>query len=98
MKNIVIVARVKVKDEFKDEVYDELIKLHEATHKYDEGCIQYDLHKDLDDKNSFTFVETWENQEFLLAHEKKEHFINFVSKIENKIDSLKIKKLEKVEL
>lgn len=97
MKNIVIVATVKVKDGFKDEVYSELVKLHEMTHKYDEGCIQYDLHKNLDDENSFTFIETWENPEFLSAHEKKEHFITFVSKIENKIDGLTINKLEKVE-
>lgn len=96
MRNIVIVATINVKNEFIDEVYDELIKLYKATHKYDEGCIQYELHKDLSYENSFTFVETWENQEFLLAHEKKEHFTTFVSKIENKIDALDIKKLEKV--
>jgi quinol monooxygenase YgiN len=97
MKNIVIVATVKVKDGFKDEVYSELLKLHEATHKHDEGCIQYDLHKDLEDENSFTFIETWESAELLSEHEKKEHFLTFVSKIENKIDGLTINKLEKVE-
>ena len=97
MKNIVIVAKIEVKEEFRNEVYNELLKLHESTHKNDEGCIQYDLHKDLGDENSFTFVETWQNAEFLSAHEKKEHFITFVSKIENKIDGLTINKLEKVD-
>jgi quinol monooxygenase YgiN len=97
MKNIVIVATVKVKDGFKDEVYNELVKLHEATHKNDEGCIQYDLHKDLEDENSFIFIETWQSSELLSEHEKKEHFLTFVSKIENKIDGLTINKLEKVE-
>ncbi len=95
MKNIVIIATLKIKKEFKDEVYHELVKLHEATHKYDKGCIQYDLHRDIDDENSFTFIETWENKEFLSAHEKKEHFQNFVSNIEKKIDSLTINKLIK---
>lgn len=98
MKNIIIVATIKVKAGFKDEVYSELLKLHVATHKYDKGCIQYDLHKDLSDENSFTFVETWENAEFLAEHEKKEHFINFVSKVENKIDALTISKLEKLDI
>ena len=74
MKNIVIVASIKVKEAFKDEVYNELLKLHKATHEFDEGCMQYDLHKDLSDENSFTFVETWENAEFLSKHEEKEHF------------------------
>lgn len=98
MKNIVIVANIKVKTGFKDEVYSELLKLHSATHKFDKGCIQYDLHKDLSDENSFTFLETWENAEFLAEHEKREHFINFVSKIENKIDALTINKLEKLDI
>lgn len=98
MKNIVIVATVKVKDEFKDEVYSELLKLHESTHKHDEGCIQYDLHKDLDDKNSFTFVETWENAKYLDEHMKKEHFLQFVQFVDGKLESMDIQKLEKVEI
>lgn len=98
MKNIVIVANIKVKEGFKDEVYSELVKLYEATHKYDEGCIQYKLHKDLSDKNSFTFIETWENPAFLALHEEKEHFKTFVVKIENKIENLTISKLEKLDI
>ena len=96
MKNIIIVATIKVKAGFKDEVYSELLKLHVATHKYDKGCIQYDLHKDLSDENSFTFVETLENQELLDAHMTKEHFLAFVKKVENKLENLEISKLEKL--
>ncbi len=98
MEKIVIVAKIKIKKEFKDEVFSELVKLYKATHKYDEGCIQYELHKDLEDENSFTFVETWENSDFLALHEKKEHFQVFVSKIENKIEALTISKLEKLDI
>ncbi|MDD2894380.1 MAG: putative quinol monooxygenase [Aliarcobacter sp.] len=98
MKNIVIIATIKVKDGFKDEVYNELVKLHKATHELDEGCIQYDLHKDLADENSFTFVETWQSAGFLVLHEEKEHFKTFVSNIENKIDGLTINKLEKLDI
>ena len=98
MKNIVIVAKIKVKEEFRNEVYNELLKLHESTHKNDEGCIQYDLHKDLGDENSFTFVETWQNAEFLSLHEQKDHFKSFVLKIENKIENLEINKLEKIDI
>jgi quinol monooxygenase YgiN len=98
MKNIVIVATIKVKDGFKDVVFNELKNLYKATHKFDVGCIQYDLHKDLDDENSFTFVETWENQELLSAHEEKEHFLSFVATIKDKIELLTINKLEKVDI
>jgi len=98
MKNIVIIASIKIKDGFKDEVYNELLKLYASTHEFDEGCLQYDLHKDLADENSFTFVETWQSAEFLALHEQKEHFKTFVSKIENKIDALTINKLEKLDI
>ena len=98
MKNIVIVANIKVKEEFKDEVYSELVKLYKATHKYDEGCIQYELHKDLSDKNCFTFVETWQSAEFLALHEQKEYFKTFVAKNEKKIENLAISKLEKLDI
>lgn len=98
MKNIVIVASIKVKAGFKDEVYNELLKLYKATHKFDKGCIQYDLHKDLSDENSFTFIETWENSAFLALHEEKEHFKTFVAKIGNKIENLAISKLEKLDI
>ena len=98
MKNIVIVASIKVKEAFKDEVYNELLKLHKATHEFDEGCIQYDLHKDLSDENSFTFVETWENAKFLSKHEEKEHFKIFVTNIDGKIENLNIQKLEKLDI
>ena len=98
MNKIVIVAKLKVKKEFFDEVYKELIKLHTNTHKYDEGCIQYDLHEDIEDKYSFTFIETWENEESLSKHEKKEHFITFVGSVENKLESLTIDKLSKLDI
>jgi len=96
MKNIVIVASIKVKDEFKDEVYNELVKLHAQTHKNDEGCIQYDLHRNLEDPNSFTFIETWENAELLDAHMQTKHFLSFVKNTENKVEDLKLSKLENI--
>lgn len=98
MKNIVIVAKIKIKEEFVDTLYQELVELHKATHKNDEGCIQYELHKDLEDKNSFTFVETWQNAQLLDAHMQKEHFLTFVKNAEDKLDALEISKLEKIEL
>lgn len=96
MKNIVVVVNVKIKSEFKDEVYSELVKLYKATHRYDDGVVQYELHKELDVEDSFTFIETWENEALLLAHEKKDYFLNFLSSIDNKLESLWVQKLEKL--
>lgn len=98
MAQIVIVAKVTIKEEFIQEVYPLLESLHKSTHANDFGCIQYDLHKDLENPNSFTFVETWENTELLDAHMQKEHFLSFVKNVENKLENLEISKLEKKEL
>uniref|UniRef100_UPI0040473064 putative quinol monooxygenase n=1 Tax=Aliarcobacter sp. TaxID=2321116 RepID=UPI0040473064 len=96
MSKVVIVAKIKIKEEFKDEILNELKELHKNTHALDSGCLQYDLHKNLEDSNSFTFVETWENQELLDEHMTKEHFLAFVKKVENKLENLEISKLEKL--
>jgi quinol monooxygenase YgiN len=98
MSKVVIVAKIKVKEEFKEEIYSNLAELHKNTHFFDKGCLQYDLHKDLDDVNSFVFIETWENQDLLDAHMTTDHFLSFVRKVEDKLENLEITKLEKINL
>lgn len=98
MSQIVIVAKATIKEEFTNEVYPLLESLHKSTHENDFGCIQYDLHKDLENPNSFTFIETWESAELLDAHMQKEHFLSFVQSAGSKLENLEISKLEKQEL
>jgi len=95
MSQITVVANAKVKKEFINEVYLEIKKLHKATHANDKGCIQYDAHKNIEDENVFTFIETWASIEDLEEHSKKEHFLDFVKNIEGKIESLEVNKLIK---
>lgn len=96
MSKIVVVAKFKIKEEFTEEIYPLLVNLHKNTHEKDAGCIQYDLHKDLESKDSFTFIETWENAELLAAHMQTEHFLSFVQSVESKLESLEISRLEKI--
>ena len=96
MSKIVVVAKLKIKEQFRDEVYAELLALHKSTHALDDGCIQYELHKDLEDSNSFTFIETWESAQLLESHMTTAHFASFAKTIENKLDALEISKLEKL--
>lgn len=98
MEKIVIIAKIKIKEEFANEVRRELVFLHKKTHENDEGCLQYDVHKDYEEENTYVFLETWENEKFLDEHMKKEHFISFVQNVEGKLDSLEINKLEKLEI
>ncbi|PLY07242.1 MAG: antibiotic biosynthesis monooxygenase [Arcobacter sp.] len=97
MSNVILVVKVKVKEEFATEVYTFMKALHKLTHELDEGCIQYDLHKVLEDENTFCFIETWENEAFLIEHSKKDHFINFMEYVEGKIEDMQKTFLEKYE-
>ncbi|RXJ86523.1 putative quinol monooxygenase [Arcobacter sp. CECT 8985] len=96
MENITVVAKIKVKEEYNNEIYEVLKQLYKDTHNYDEGCIQYDFHKNIEEENSYTFIETWENVEYLKKHSEKEHFKLFISSIENKVESVDINKLQKI--
>ncbi|MGP2655638.1 putative quinol monooxygenase [Malaciobacter sp. WC5094] len=98
MEQVVVIANLKIKEQFLDEVYEELLALHNNTKKFDNGCLQYDLHKNLEEKNSFVFVETWASMDVLNEHTKKEHFVSFVQNVENKLESLEINKLSKVNI
>ena len=96
MENVIVIAKVKIKEDYTSEVFKELSLLHKLTKQNDKGCLQYDLHKDYDSNNTYVFVETWENQNYLDAHEKKEHFLNCIKNIECKIENININKLEKM--
>lgn len=96
MTKITIIAKIKIKEEFINEIYPLMVKLHKDTHENDKGCLQYDLHTDINDKNSFVFIETWENNELLNIHMEKEHFKSFAKSIENKIENFEITHLEKI--
>lgn len=90
--NIGVVAKLKVKGKYLMEVYNELETLHKLTHELDEGCIQYDLNQDIEDEQTFIFVEVWKDKESLENHMKKEHFLNFQKNINGKLDSSEINK------
>ena len=88
MNNVILVVKVKVKEEFAEEVYIFMKALHKLTHELDDGCLQYDLHKVLEEENTFCFIETWKDESGLIAHSKKEHFVNFMEYAEGKIEDM----------
>ncbi|HVI42203.1 MAG TPA: putative quinol monooxygenase [Anaerovoracaceae bacterium] len=49
-------------------------KLVEATNQKDEGCIHYELYRDLNDPQVLTFIEEWESMEVLNKHMAAAHF------------------------
>ncbi|WOO37997.1 putative quinol monooxygenase [Anaerocolumna sp. AGMB13020] len=47
----------------------------------EQGCISYELFQALDDPNSLTLIEEWEDEQALHRHTKTPHFINLVGKL-----------------
>lgn len=96
MKNVVVIAKLTLKDSMTEGVLEAFAALHKATHQEDRGCLQYDVHKDSEQENSYVFIETWESEAFLDEHMKKEHFKAFQAALVGKVESMSIEKLEKI--
>jgi quinol monooxygenase YgiN len=54
-----------------------------AEYKQQVGCISYDLCEDIDNPNILTFIEKWENKQYLDAHMKTAHFVEIVPKLKD---------------
>ncbi|MGC6386487.1 putative quinol monooxygenase [Ewingella sp. S1.OA.A_B6] len=90
-----VVATVIVKPEFLNDVSDALYEVIEPS-RQEVGCLQYELHRDIDHPETFVFYERWTSKESLLQHNDTEHFVNFARRLEGKLVSLDIKRLKTV--
>ncbi|MGS0527959.1 putative quinol monooxygenase [Zobellia nedashkovskayae] len=62
MSQLTVVAKILVKEEKRDFVLAELLKLIPIT-RAEKGCMNYDLHQDNENPNIFLFHENWESRE-----------------------------------
>lgn len=66
---------------FYEDTVDEAIKLYEELvqkTREENGCISYNLFRDISDKTILTMIEEWESKEALELHKKTEHFTRLV--------------------
>lgn len=96
MAHINIVATIKVKPIYTDAVIQffktELINQSRA----EEGNIQYDLHRGLEDQNTLLMYETWASKQAIDSHKATEHFEKFQTYIADKAESVDITLVEKL--
>jgi len=78
---IKVVAGNTVKKEKIEEFILLAQKLVEATNKYDEGCIHYELYQDINNPQVLTFIEEWESMDALNKHMDADHFKEIVPKL-----------------
>ena len=70
---IAVVAKFVVKEE-KIQEFLEVIKVLKEKSLSDEGCVEYDLVKNIEKTNVFTMLEKWESKADLDAHMESLHF------------------------
>jgi quinol monooxygenase YgiN len=71
-KQITVIARLKAKPGAEERLEELLKSLIEPT-RAEAGCINYDLHRDLEDSSTFYFYENWRSREDLDAHFQTPH-------------------------
>ena len=91
-KNLTIIARIESKPEKIDFITTEVLKLIEPTRK-ENGCIQYNLHRDNEKPEIFLFYENWESLELWQEHMESSHLKDFVKNTEGFLNALEISQM-----
>jgi quinol monooxygenase YgiN len=68
-----------------------------AQTRDEDGCIQYDLHRDPRVPGRFVFYETWASQEALDAHDEADHIVALKQTLEEKMAKAVFLTLDKIE-
>lgn len=88
--NVVVFATILAKSDCIDQVLEALTAMLEPTRK-EEGCHNYDLHRDRQDPKVFVFHETWESAAHLDAHNQTPHFKNLSTKLGEIAESVSVR-------
>lgn len=77
---IKVIARSIIKENHLSEAL-EIYKLLVAETVKETGCISYELFQELNNPNSLTLIEEWDDMEALQRHTKTPHFITLVEQL-----------------
>jgi quinol monooxygenase YgiN len=62
----------------------------------EQGALQYDLHRDVQEPRRFVFVERWESQEALAAHAKSVHIQAYRKAVADWVEHSEIRVVSKI--
>lgn len=93
---VTVVARVRAKSGMEDRFAEEMEPLVEAS-RSDAGCINYDLHRGLEDPSMFVLYENWSSNQALDGHLGQPHVQEWLGKLEDLADGeVEITRLEMI--
>ncbi|MBU3014993.1 antibiotic biosynthesis monooxygenase [Poseidonibacter lekithochrous] len=95
MAQLTIVANIIAKADKIELVKAELLKLIDIT-RAEEGCINYDLHQDNENKNHFMFYENWESRELWQTHMGNQHLADYMAATDGAVDEFILNEMTKI--
>ncbi len=95
MAKLTIIAHIEAQPEKIDYIKQELLKLIEPTRSA-EGCVQYDLHQDLENPALFVFYENWENKAVWEHHINSDDLQKFLKIAEDSVATLTIHQMNRI--
>lgn len=95
MSKLTVIATIQARPGHEAAVREGLLGLVAPT-RSEEGCLNYDLHQDLEDPTRFVFHETWESAFHLERHLESEHIVANRERIGSSIEALTVRRLERI--
>lgn len=92
---LTIVAKILAKEEKKEFVKAELLKLIDITRK-EKGCINYDLHQDNENPNLFLFYENWESRALWQEHMNNDHLAEYMKATDGAVDNFTLHEMNRI--
>ncbi|MBQ4803827.1 antibiotic biosynthesis monooxygenase [Aquimarina sp. MMG015] len=95
MTKLTIVARILAKEEKRELVKSELLKLIDIT-RVEKGCINYDLHQDNENANLFLFHENWESRALWQEHMNNDHLAAYMKATDGAVEEFVLNEMSHI--
>ncbi|WP_027395539.1 putative quinol monooxygenase [Aquimarina latercula] len=95
MTKLTIVARILAKEEKRELVKSELLKLIDIT-RAEKGCINYDLHQDNENANLFLFHENWESRALWQEHMNNDHLAAYMKATDGAVEEFVLNEMSHI--
>ncbi|MDN4501123.1 putative quinol monooxygenase [Alteromonadaceae bacterium BrNp21-10] len=92
---LTIVARIEAKVSTIELVKAALLKLIAPTLN-EEGCLQYDLHQDIENPQVFIFYENWQSRALWQIHMNSTHLKNYMRETEGAVASFTLNEMQRL--
>jgi quinol monooxygenase YgiN len=93
---LTIIAKLKAQSGSEDKLFEECRKLIGPT-LAEEGCINYDMHRSVEDPGLIMFYENWTNRPLWEKHMESPHLQEFSANTEDIVEVWELFQGEKVE-